>query len=156
MPKPNINGLILRAMQATDLPQVLAIEAASYFTPWPQALFLDALNSPQQECLVLAQADEVLAYIIVATIIDEADLLNVAVAQPWRQQGLARYLIETQQQQLQARGVARFFLEVNVENHAAQHLYKQLGFQLMGRRKGYYPSATGPQDALVMCYEFQS
>jgi len=156
MPKLSINGLTLRAMQAADLPQVLAIEAASYFTPWPQTLFLDALGSPQQECLVLTQADEVLAYMVVAHIIDEADLLNIAVAPPWRQQGLARYLLETQQQQLQARGMARFFLEVNVENHAAKHLYEQLGFQLVGRRKGYYPSATGPQDALVMCYEFQS
>lgn len=155
MPKPSINGLVLRDMEAADLPQVLAIETASYFTPWPQALFLDAMASPQQRCQVLTQGEEVLAYLVVAHIIDEADLLNIAVAPQWRQQGLARFLIATHQQQLKQQSMARFFLEVNVENHAAKHLYEQLGFQLVGRRKGYYPSATGPQDALVMCYEIQ-
>lgn len=156
MPQPNINGLTLRAMALADLPSVLAIEHASYFTPWTKNLFVESMQSPQQVCQVLLVDDEIVAYIVVANIIDEADLLNIAVDAQWRQQGLARYLIEQQKNTLTQQGMARFFLEVNVENTAAIRLYEQLGFCIVGRRKGYYPSATGLQDALVMCHEFSA
>lgn len=152
----NISGLVLRAMTPADLPSVLAIEHASYFTPWTKNLFVESLQSPQHICQVLLVGEEVVAYVVVANIIDEADLLNVAVSEPWRQQGLARYLIEQQKSTLKDQGMARFFLEVNVSNTAAIHLYEQLGFCVVGRRKGYYPSAVGLQDALVMCHEFSA
>lgn len=156
MPQPNINGLTLREMTLADLPTVLAIEHTSYFTPWTKSLFVESMQSPQQVCQVLLVDDQLVAYMVVANIIDEADLLNIAVDPRWRQQGLARYFIEQQKHTLALQGMARFFLEVNVENTAAIRLYEQLGFSVVGRRKGYYPSAAGLQDALVMCHEFSA
>lgn len=156
MPQPPINALTLRPMVEADLPQVVAIEEASYYLPWAHLMFHEALVSPQQHAWVLSQGEEVVAYCVVALIVDEADLLNLAVKPCWRRRGLAQQLLTHACEQVQALSMERFFLEVNVENTAAQQLYLALGFQPVGRRKGYYSTATGPKDALVMCLEFET
>ena len=43
----------------------------------------------------------------------------------------------------------RFLLEVRVSNTAAIELYKKLGFIELSRRKDYYPTAQGREDAIV-------
>ena len=47
-----------------------------------------------------------------------------------------------------ARGATECFLEVRVSNGAAQSLYRQRGFAVVGRRPRYYSLPT--EDALVM------
>ena len=49
-----------------------------------------------------------------------------------------------------ATGVRRLLLEVAVDNHPAIALYGALGFVEAGRRRGYYRTAHGPADALIL------
>ena len=48
------------------------------------------------------------------------------------------------------RGGRECFLEVRASNTSAYRLYERYGFNEVGRRRGYYPSAEGREDALVM------
>ena len=40
-------------------------------------------------------------------------------------------------------------------NVAANALYRKLGFAQIGVRRGYYPSANGREDAIVMEYKLE-
>jgi len=55
--------------------------------------------------------------------------------------------------QARRRRASSIFLEVRPSNVAARTLYDSLGFNEIGRRKGYYPGVTSREDALVMAKE---
>ena len=82
---------------------------------------------------------------------DEAEILTVAVHPRWRGAGHATLLLRTHLARLAARGVATLHLEVAEDNAAAVRLYRNLGFEEVGRRRGYYARRGGPPaTALIM------
>ena len=78
----------------------------------------------------------------------EIHVTNLAVHPEWRRRGVARRLLATALAEGVVRGVILAFLEVRPSNTRALALYESLGFQVIGRRNGYYFD-TG-EDALVM------
>lgn|SRR5699024_4495089 len=154
MPQLNIPNARLRRMRQEDLCTLLAIEAESDPSPWPDTMFIESMLWPQNRCEVLDISGDIAGYIIISTVIDEADVLSIVVAPAWRRQGIGRYLLSQAMERLAREQVERLFLEVRVSNLPAQQLYQQLGFAEVGRRKNYYSSAAGPEDAIVMCKEF--
>ena len=78
----------------------------------------------------------------------QADVTNIAVRTTCKQRGIGTRLLTELLQALQTRGVEEVFLEVRESNVPALALYRHLGFETVGRRKGYY---TEPQeDAILM------
>jgi ribosomal-protein-alanine N-acetyltransferase len=49
---------------------------------------------------------------------------------------------------------AKIFLEVRESNSPAIQLYVKKGFDLISRRKNYYPADNGREDALIMVYRY--
>lgn len=80
----------------------------------------------------------------------EGEILMLATHPGLRRQGLARTLLSRFLDRARRRDAERVFLEVGVSNMAARRLYQTAGFKEVGRRKAYYRSATGPEDAVVM------
>lgn len=78
---------------------------------------------------------------------DEADILTLAVVPGARRQGLGGHLLRAAMDEAARRGATTMFLEVGVDNDAAQALYAACGFAQVGRRRGYYPDGG---DALVL------
>ena len=141
----------LRRMNRSDLPQVVAIEKASYSFPWGEDIFRDCLNMRYQ-CWVCELGDEVLGYGILSMAVGEAHILNLCVSPAEQKQGIGRKLLE------HLMAVARteaetMFLEVRPTNIHAIALYDSLGFNEIGVRKGYYQSETGREDALMFALE---
>lgn len=139
----------LAALSAADLPAMHALECASHSHP----MSLNQLGS----CLggrYFAvggwQQGELLAFAIGETVADEATLIDLVVAPAARRQGLARLLLAELLMRWQQAGVASVFLEVRASNSAALALYQQLGFNEIGVRRGYYPAASGREDAIQM------
>jgi ribosomal-protein-alanine N-acetyltransferase len=96
-------------------------------------------------------ADTVVGFVHARRIIDEAEILAIAVAPSVRRHGLARQLIERLVAELNSAPPCRLFLEVSVENKAAIALYRQAGFQQAGLRKGYYDAPNSAAvDALLL------
>jgi ribosomal-protein-alanine N-acetyltransferase len=67
--------------------------------------------------------------------------------------GLGRFLLENAAVNLKNMQIRRLLLEVAVDNAAAHALYKTFGFQSAGHRPGYYRTADGATDALILTKE---
>lgn len=139
---------VFRPMLAADLPQVLAIEQLAFSHPWSQRLYQDALE--RYDCWLVELAGEHVGHAVMQYIADEAHLLNIVIAKAQQGRGLGRQLLEFLLQQAQQRQCSECFLELRASNHGAYHLYEQLGFNEVGRRKNYYPAVNGQEDAILM------
>ncbi len=139
-------------MNENDLDQVLAIENASFPSPWSKALFLSELNSPNSFPFVAVDSIAgVVGFICPMQVIDEGHILDVAVDPSFRGKGIGRLLVEKVLDECRIRGAEYVSLEVRTSNSKALSLYRQLGFIVTGRRKGYYENG---EDALMMEYIF--
>ena len=130
-------------MTAAHLPQVAALENICFpADPWSEALFREALDNPSA-AILLAQGEggALLGYAVLAAVLDEGNLDNIAVAPAARRQGVADAHL------------AFLSLEVRASNAPAIALYEKHGFRGVGRRKNYY---TAPrEDAVLMTLEFE-
>jgi len=137
---------LIRNLQTDDLDAVLAIESAAQLTPWQRTQFEESMA--QDLCLVAVANEIVVGFTVCRSLLDEAELLTIAVAPSARRSGVATALLNRACEQLS--GVTSLFLEVRASNIAAQTLYEQLGFSTCGRRKNYYRTASGREDAVLM------
>ena len=80
-------------------------------------------------------------------VVDEAEVLTLAVGPGVRRLGIATALLSTARAEIAARSGRAMFLEVSVGNLAAQALYRRFGFVEVGRRQRYYADSS---DALVL------
>jgi ribosomal-protein-alanine N-acetyltransferase len=141
-------------MREGDLPTVMAIEQASFLTPWPRGAFLEEIRSnPYARCVVVretaAQVEAPLtAYICYWVLGEELLINNLAVDPARRRRGCARALMDHAFEEARASGCRVAYLEVRPSNAAAISLYTGYGFVVMGRRRRYYPDTN--EDALVM------
>ena len=89
--------------------------------------------------------------VLVRTVAGEAEILTIGVRPEARGAGVGRRLLEAALAAALAEGAGAVFLEVAEDNPAARRLYAGLGFEEVGRRRGYYPRAGTPAvDALVL------
>ncbi len=146
---PPIPELSFLAMRERDLDAVAAIEADVYVFPWTVGNFRDSLFSGY-ECWGCWTSGELIGYAVVMTALDEAHLLNFAVASRWQRRGVGadflQFLID------RARDANRdvFYLEVRPSNVAGVRLYQRFGFRQLGLRRDYYPAVAGREDALFL------
>jgi ribosomal-protein-alanine N-acetyltransferase len=85
--------------------------------------------------------------ILVRVAADEAEVVTLAVTPVVRRQGLGEALLRAAMDHARRNGARMMFLEVDVENLAAQRLYGRMRFRQVGRRPNYYSRGT---DALVL------
>jgi ribosomal-protein-alanine N-acetyltransferase len=138
-----------RAMMASDIPGVGAVERASYQFPWSEGIFRDCLRVGYL-CRVAEQDGEVVAYGIVAMGAGEAHVLNLCVAERVRGRGIGRRMLMLLIERSVQAGVQDVFLEVRPSNLHAIALYQSFGFIEVGRRRDYYQAVGGREDALVL------
>ena len=92
-----------------------------------------------------------IGFILSRVVVDEAEILSVAVSTARRGKGLARRLLDLHMRRLAGIGTRAVFLEVGEDNVPARRLYTRAGFREVGRRNAYYPDAAGkPVSALVL------
>ncbi len=82
--------------------------------------------------------------------LDEAHLLNIAVAPEWQNQGVGRAFLAHVIEVARAAGCQIVYLEVRPSNLGARHLYRTVGFQQIAIRPDYYPALEGREDALFL------
>ncbi|MBC2778837.1 ribosomal protein S18-alanine N-acetyltransferase [Parasphingopyxis marina] len=89
-------------------------------------------------------------------IVDEAELLLIAVRSEYRGQGIGRELLQRTCIAAASRGARRLHLEVRDGNDAAL-LYRSMGFEQIGLRKNYYRGRGGNLfDAITLALDLQS
>jgi ribosomal-protein-alanine N-acetyltransferase len=139
----------IRPMTNADLAQVFAIERASYAFPWSEGIFRDCLRVGYV-CRVLVLEGRIAGYGVMSMGAGEMHVLNLCIAEAQRRRGLGRHMLDHLLERGAAAGVADAFLEVRPSNAVAQRLYRSLGFQQIGTRRGYYQAVGGREDACVL------
>lgn len=140
----------IRWMIKRDMPEVLAIEQASFDTPWTEEDFLNALR--QRNCIgMVAEAQEnLVGFIVYELYKTQVAVLNLAVHPDYRRRGVGRQMVERLISKLTQHRRDKITLEVRERNLPAQLFFKALGFQAVRVLREYYPD-TG-EDAYVMQY----
>lgn len=88
-------------------------------------------------------------FVLVRLVLDEAELITIAVVPSSRNRGVGRALLGHLVHFLKTQGVNRLFLEVRDGNQNAICMYQSFGFQMIGRRPAYYQTLGGNRkDAL--------
>jgi len=139
------DGFRIRPAGEADLPAIADIERAVYSDPWPLESFRSLLG---RLMLVAESHEEVAGYLVAHHAADMGEILNVAVHPDRQRSGIGTALVEDALWQLACQGVAIVFLEVRESNTTAQRLYESMGFEAVGKRRGYYRQPT--EDAVVM------
>ncbi len=138
------------AMELPDLDAVMDIEQRVYTHPWSRASFTDVLDSGYAVQLLKA-GDTLLGYFVVMQGVDEAHLLNIALAPEYQRQGWAPLMLDAVAIWARARAADWLWLEVRSGNTRAQAVYRARGFEPVGRRTGYYAAGRCQrEDAVVM------
>jgi [ribosomal protein S18]-alanine N-acetyltransferase len=144
----------LRAGNAGDLAAVMAVMTAAFEPHYREAwseLQCRAMLDSVGTWLVLAEVDGVAAgFALGRTVLDDGELLLLAVAPGHRRQGIAATLITGARRMASAAGAKQLHLEVR-DGNAAMALYERTGFSVIGRRPGYYRLGDGTRrDAITL------
>lgn len=165
----------IRRMRIEDVQAVYLIDCMSLPTPWSEAAFRHELETPHSRpwvAEVTLPADSpplvyhsplplpvsdlvrqpgeqaIIGMLVLWMIVDEAHIATLAVHPRFRQQGIGKELVRTALENAADEGALYALLEVRSRNIAAQNLYRQFGFEIVGRRPHYY--IDNGEDALLM------
>jgi [ribosomal protein S18]-alanine N-acetyltransferase len=135
-------------MVVEDLPEVVAIERASFPNPWTGALFLQELQVEFSRMVVARHPrGRIAGYVCRWLVAGEMHVLNVAVDPKWRGRGLGGALMRAMLQEARTRQVSAVTLEVRRSNRTGRRLYEAFGFEEVGARPNYYGRG---EDALIL------
>jgi [ribosomal protein S18]-alanine N-acetyltransferase len=141
-----------------DAPGMAAVHAASFDEPWGADEIAALLQGPGGFGLVVREAATgvVLAFMLGRVVVDEAEVLTLAVDPAHRRGGAGQALVEAAAIMAAASGARGLFLEVAADNEAALGLYRRIGFSQVGQRPAYYRRGLATVDALVLRRDLNS
>ena len=132
--------ITFRKMIAEDSDAVEEIEIKSFALPWKRKDFFNMAQNENAVYIVGELDEKIIAYAGAWLAFGEAEVMNIAVDENFRGQGVGKVCIE--------RGATAMTLEVRPSNLVAIHLYESFGLKSVGRRKNYYTKPV--EDALIM------
>lgn len=143
-----------RILRPEDARVLAMLHGAAFASPWSARALRGHLAEPTCFGLGLLAPDEsaqIISFVLFQRVLDEAEILTLATAPTYQQQGHARALLKAAFGHLTERGVRRCLLDVAADNAAAIALYTKLGFRVDGKRKAYYKQKSRPDvDAILM------
>lgn len=140
-------------MNAAHVAQIAQLEKTCFSDPWSEKSVASELNNPLALWLTAVEGERVTGYIGSQTVMDETDMMNVAVHPDFRRRGIAEALVNELVARLKSRESRSLTLEVRASNSSAITLYEKLGFSQIGRRKNYYRNPR--EDALILRKEWE-
>lgn len=158
-------GIAIRQFRMSDLPKIIEIERGAFPDAWEENWFVYFYEmNPSGFVVAVAGRMGAVGYAIV-DIEGEGEgawlymekgqlpparghLLNIAVAEEWRQKGIGGALLDAVTKYALQRGVDELWLEVQTKNNTARRFYSKRGFKDTGQvLRDYYPDGG---DAVVM------
>lgn len=138
---------ILKA-DISHIKQIAEIEKECIPNGWSQKLFEEVLENQNAQIFSAVCDNKVIGFLNGSCVLDEAEILNVAVLEHYRKCGIAKNLIEILEENLKILGVNTVYLEARESNVAAILLYEKCGYKQNGLRKNYYRSPD--ENAILM------
>lgn len=131
-----------------DAPRVAQIEKECFSVPFTEDDISSYIESPIWHFLVARNEEGVIGYISFTVILDECQIVNVAVSQCARCRGIGSLLLDHFLSYVKEKGVGSVYLEVRESNSAAIGLYEKFNFSRSGVSKNHYTKPT--ENALLM------
>ena len=139
----------IKKMTVKNLKEVLRIEELSFPSPWSfQSFYNVIVNNPYGYYIVAVEDNRVVGYGGMWILFDECHITTIAVDPTRRREGVGRRIMEHLIEKAREQDADWISLEVRVSNTPAQNLYKSLGFEAVGVRRGYYQPNN--EDAIIM------
>ena len=138
---------MIRNWESRDNEEISLLEKECFSDAWSYDAIVSTQKMPSFLGLVCEQNGGISGYLGVSQVLDEADIMLIAVKTTKRRQGIAKRLLVKMQEILTEKGVKRIFLEVRKSNVPAIKCYENFGFSAIFERKRYY--ADG-EDAIIM------
>lgn len=128
-----------------DLPELLAIEKASFHQPWSAFKFIQFMAQANHSGRIVEVDGEVVGFLMYEKHPERLHVAHVAVKPEYRGNGIGRQMIRSLGDH------ARSYVTLNVRksNTEAQRLYHNLGFEVVRSLEHHY--ADG-EDAFLMGY----
>ncbi len=140
--------MIFREMLVEDLDQVMEIEEDLFSVPWTREGFLTYLMKKDTMFFVVEEKEKILGFCSMMTVLDEGDILNVAVRRDRQKEGIGQFLVDSILRMADLQGISLVHLEVREGNQTARRLYERLGFKEDGLRRNYYEDPV--ENAVLM------
>ena len=137
----------------SEIDAVLAIEEASFTSPWTREMYVAELENEGISYCFLARTGEgeAVGFCSFWRVVDELHINNLAVLPAWRRTGVATSLLDHVIREGVRMGARRATLEVRRSNEPARRLYERFGFSVAGVRRAYYTNPV--EDAIVLWRE---
>jgi [ribosomal protein S18]-alanine N-acetyltransferase len=143
---------MIRRMTVEDISRVSEIETDIFTSAWSSADFIyEITENPFGYYCVWEQAGQIIGYIGLWILYEQAQVTTLGVVREWRRKGVAKELLSHGIKHAFDNGVTTISLEVRISNSAAIRLYESAGFQIRGRREDYYQD--NHEDAYLMILE---
>lgn len=141
--------LEFKAMTTRHVPDVVAIERATFPNPWNELMFYSELVDPDVcRYFVAIEKDRIVGYIGMQAIPPDGHITNFNVHPEFRLRGYGTRLLAYLIKDAQILGVKNLTLEVRVSNIGARRLYSSFGFTEQAIRKRYY--IDNKEDAIIL------
>lgn len=136
-------------MAPEHIPHAAALESLCFSQPWSEQSLLMLCREGNVGFTVLSMPEErPVAYGGMLTVLDEGQILNVAVHPDYRRRGCGAQILRALIDYAKQNRLSLLTLEVRESNRAAIALYEKHGFVRTGLRRNFYTSPT--ESAYVM------
>ena len=143
--EPKLSEATLR-----DAPDIAALHGASFRRGWSEQEVETLLTDRHVIAHRALCGGKLAGFIIARLVIDEAEILSVAVARNRQGRGIAGHMLTLHLRRLAGLGARTVFLEVDENNKAAIGLYNGAGFREISRRPNYYAGENGRSAAALV------
>ena len=140
--------MTVRVMETEDLDSVMEIENEAFSPPWTKEGFFTFLIREDTLFLTAEDKSGIVGYAGLLMVLDEAEILNIAVRHDRRKEGIGHFLMQSLLLLSGESGIHTIHLEVRESNHSARRLYARHGFKEVGLRRSYYTDPV--EDAVLM------
>ena len=122
------NPIRIRPAEEKDLPRIAVMEKLYFSLPWSEKMLRESLHQAQYTMLVAEDCTdgEIAGYVTLLNAAGEGNIMNVAVSDAMRRQGIAGKLLTEVMQRGREEGICDYTLEVRKSNKAAVSLYEGL------------------------------
>ncbi|WP_455480937.1 ribosomal protein S18-alanine N-acetyltransferase [Bartonella sp. B12(2025)] len=145
-------------LQTDDSAFLPQIHQHCFVPSWEKQAFDNFLQDQSvfgYKASLIGQPDQILGFCLCRLILDEAEIITIAVHPHFRRQGIGSLLIDSTLRHLHHEHTIKLFLEVEETNLSALNLYHRFEFQKISKRLAYYQSKNSRGDAIIMQKTFK-
>ena len=130
------DSISIKTMDEKSLDYSWELEKETFAHPFPRI----SSDSEMIRSFAIYSYDVFCGYLNYRSVLDESEIMTVAVRKEFRHHGLGNMLLKELERVCREKGVRNIYLEARKTNTAARTMYEHYGFEQIGFRKNYYDS----------------